>query len=73
MTQTKLSGYAIDSQALLLSFLAFYHGCSLAKGHSFAIIAAIIFSCIHVFISLKPSQKTGKKKDPAKSRVKNRD
>ncbi|MGE8308944.1 MAG: hypothetical protein ACN6QR_05330, partial [Pseudomonas protegens] len=43
LTQTKLSGYAIDSQALLFDLRGFYDGRLLAKGHSFAIIAAIIF------------------------------
>ncbi|MCD9570548.1 hypothetical protein [Pseudomonas protegens] len=66
MTQTKLSGYAIDSQALLFDLQGFYDGRLLAKRHSFAIIAAIIFATPTVFISLKPSQKNWQKKRPGK-------
>ncbi|MCW2271059.1 MULTISPECIES: hypothetical protein [Pseudomonas] len=62
MTLQQLSLNEIDSQVLILQSAV----TSFTMRHSFAIIAAI--QAAPAFISLK-----SQKKDPAKSRVKNRD
>ncbi|WP_367253941.1 hypothetical protein [Pseudomonas sp. stari2] len=73
MTRMQLSSCAIDSQVLIgITFPQCGRG-SLAKRYSFDIIRAIEFAEPKDFISLKPQARKLAKKDPAKSRVKNRD
>ncbi|MDI2143138.1 MULTISPECIES: hypothetical protein [unclassified Pseudomonas] len=73
MTRMQLSSCAIDSQVLIgITFPQCGRG-SLAKRYSFDIIRAIEFAAPKDFISLKPQARKLAKKDPAKSRVKNRD
>ncbi|WP_181456819.1 hypothetical protein [Pseudomonas fluorescens] len=73
MTLSQLRECAIDSQVLFVAGLNQRWRASLAKRHSFDIIRAIEFATPKDFISLKPKARNWQKKDPAKSRVKNRD
>ncbi|XHF34651.1 hypothetical protein OXH62_06765 [Pseudomonas chlororaphis] len=73
MTRMQLSGCAIDSQVLIGITLPQCGRGPLAKQYSFDIIRAIEFAALKDFISLKPQARKMAKKDPAKSRVKNRD
>ncbi|WP_223461494.1 MULTISPECIES: hypothetical protein [unclassified Pseudomonas] len=62
-----------DSQVLPVAGLNPWCRASLANWYSFDIIRAIEFATHEDFISLKPKPEKLAKKDPAKSRVKNRD
>ncbi|MDI2590890.1 hypothetical protein NYP20_18455 [Pseudomonas sp. N3-W] len=73
MTQTQLRGCRIDSQVLFVVSFSQCGRASLANRYSFDIIRAIEFAAPEDFISLKPKPDQLAKKDPAKSRVKNRD
>ncbi|WP_081818583.1 hypothetical protein [Pseudomonas sp. PH1b] len=66
MTQTKLSGYAIDSQALLFAFRGFTTGVLLQKDILLLSSPPLFLAAPTVFISLKPSQKNWQKKRPGK-------
>jgi hypothetical protein len=73
LTLSQLRDCEIDSQVLFVAGLNQWWWASLAKRHSFDIIRAIKFATPKDFISLKLKARKLAKKDPAKSRVKNRD
>ncbi|WP_162276142.1 hypothetical protein [Pseudomonas orientalis] len=71
VTPPQLRVYEIDSQALNREDIGLGLAAAFFSQWSFATIRAIKQHT--VFISLKPSETTGKKKTRPKSRVKNRD